>query len=587
VRKLFSEIRRRRVVGTSALYLAGAWFLLQVFDTVFPILELPDWAMQAAFYTLLAGFPVAVGVSWVFDINFRRTEERTVEPPAPRDGDEAAPDIVSVVPTAPAPPGSIAVLPFMNIGANPDFEYFSDGLTEELLHLLATVPQIKVAARTSCFSFKNRNVDIRTIGAQLGVRTVLEGSVRWAGNRIRVTAQLIEVKSGLHLMSKTMDELLEDVFALQGEIANAIVEVLKTRLGKGNDARFAGGAQPTESIEAYQCYLRGRHRWQRRGAEEIRAAVALFNEALQIDPHFARAKSALAAAHAVTHEYTGESRESAFELARELAHQSIGIDHDLAEPRAVLGYLHLRQWQWAKSEHRLIEAIALDPNDPLFHQWYANLLNDLGRQRDALAEACKAYELDRVSPMANNVLAVCYTLQGRDEEALRHTRIAREFGVGGIVPAYVDYLASLRTGAWEDAASGWRAAMEAAGFSTGWVGRVVDAIADPARVDAAVAALTEAERVGALSPNIAFLQYVLLGAGDAAYALADELLADQRLNHAWLMLPEAGALREDGRFARLTDRMGLAQYWAEHGDPVLENRPLISQEPAAAEDAAG
>ncbi len=599
MRHLFSEIRRRRVLGTAAIYLAGAWAALQVCDVVFPILELPEQAMSIAFWVLIAGFPMVLVASWLFDIEVRRTRDAAAEADAEVDAAEApATETVSVVPDVVAPPGSIAVLPFRNMGADPDQEYFSDGLAEELLHMLGGVPGIKVAARTSCFIYKGRDVDVRTIGAQLGVRTVLEGSVRWAGKRIRVTAQLVEAKTGYHLLSRTFDKLIEDVFALQDEIAGAIVDVLRQRLGPDSQLAAPSAGQPTTNVEAYQAYLRGRHRWQRRGAEAIGAAIALYERAIELDPRFARAKSALAAARAVMHEYTAEAREEAFETARGLAFEAMAIDPRLAEPHAVLGYIALRLWRWQEAEERLIEAISLDPNDPLFHQWYSNVLNDLGRQDDALAEALKAYELDRVAPMANNVLAVCYTLQGLDVPAEQHTRIALEFGVAGLVPALIGYLAALRRHDYTAAARDGAAAMERAGFDCAWVAPVVRALraaalargevtpsadapgadkataaADAPPLDTALAALAAVETSGGTPANILFLQYVLLEAGDPAFALAQRLLEGQRLNHAWLMLPEAAALRADPRFDALMEQIGLSAYWREHGRPVLPSRP--------------
>jgi TolB-like protein len=593
VRKLFSEMRRRRVIGTAAIYLACAWAVLQVCDVVFPILELPDVAMTIALYVLVGGFPLTLIVSWIFDIEFKRTASADAEADeaaaaAADTTEEAAPAAVSVVPQVDAPPGSIAVLPFRNLGARSDQEYFSDGLAEELLHLLSGVPGIRIAARTSCFMYRDRNDDVRTIGAQLGVRTVLEGSVRWAGERIRVTAQLIEARTGYQLFSRNFDRQVEDVFMLQDEIAGAIVDVLRQRLGPDADLQAPTAGTPTANFDAYKAYLRGRHCWQRRGADAIRDAIALFERAIELDPSFARARSALAAARAVLCEYTGESRDEAFEGARALAREALALDPLLAEPHAVLGYIDFWCWRWRESEEQYIQALSLDAHDPLFHQWYANLLNDLGRQDDALAAALKAYELDRVSPMANNVLAVTYALQGQDGPAQRHVDIALEFGVGGLVPALIAYLAAVRRGDFAAASSRGAEAMAQAGFGSAWVAPVVAALeapespaadaSDGSRFDAAVRALRAAEEARDTPPNIVFLQYVLLGAAEPAFALADRLLAKRRLNFTWLMLPEAAALRDDPRFERLASAIGLTHYWEEFGRPALK-RGLESPAP--------
>ncbi|MEO0423685.1 MAG: hypothetical protein AAF184_15215 [Pseudomonadota bacterium] len=577
MRKLIAELRRRRVFGTSAIYLAGAWGLLEVCNTVFPIVGLPDRAINFVFYGAIVGFPIVLALSWAFDLDLKRTAGSATDdaPPAPQGADASA-----VVPLKEAPPGSIAVLPFRNIGADPEHEYFSDGLAEELLHTLSSVPGIRVAARTSCFMYKDHHTDVRTIGAQLGVRNVLEGSVRWAGDRIRISTKLIEAGSGYQLMSQKFDEEFKDVFTLQETLANSIVEVLRKSLGETLPAAQASPVVRAETnVEAYQFYLRGRHRWQRRGKEAIEAAVELYEQALALDPTFARAKSALAAARAVMHEYTGESRQASLAAATTLAREAAALDPTLAEPHGVLGYVHLRSWQWQEAESRLLDAIERDPNDPLLRQWYSNVLNDLGKQQEATEQAAKAYELDPVSPMANNVLAVSYMLHGDDRKALKHTRIAREFGVTGLVPAFVEYLANLRNGAWDAAQRDWRAALEKANLPEDWAASVVAAIADPALTDPAVEAVGQAVRDEALPPNIAFLQYVLLGAGDATYAQADALLDEQRLNHTWLMLPEASALRADPRFQTLCAKIGVAEYWQRYGEPAL---PAGSFEPARA-----
>ncbi|MEM9386870.1 MAG: hypothetical protein AAGA68_17550 [Pseudomonadota bacterium] len=560
-------MRRRRVFGTSAIYLAGAWGLLEVCDTVFPIVGLPDNAITFVFYGAIVGFPIVLGLSWVFDLDLKRTSTEPTADDAPAKATMAEASVV--VPLKEAPPGSIAVLPFRNIGANPEHEYFSDGLAEELLHTLSSVPGIRVAARTSCFMYKDHHTDVRTIGAQLGVSNVLEGSVRWAGDRIRISTKLIEAGSGYQLMSQKFDEEFKDVFTLQEKLANSIVEVLRQSLGDGLPAHASPVLRTDTNVEAYQFYLRGRHLWQRRGKEAIEAAVELYKQALALDPTFARAKSALAAARAVMHEYAGESRQASLAAATALAREAAALDPTLAEPHGVLGYIHLRSWQWQEAESRLLDAIERDPNDPLLRQWYSNVLNDLGQQQAATEQAAKAYELDPVSPMANNVLAVSYMLRGDDRKALKHTRIAREFGVSGLVPAFVEYLANLRGGAWDTALGDWTAALDGAGIAREWAPSVIAAIADPAAREAAVNAVARAVRQQALPPNIAFLQYVLLGAAEATFSQAHDLLDQQRLNHTWLMLPEASTLRADPRFRTLCDKIGVSKYWQRHGEPAL------------------
>lgn len=553
MRKLFAEVRRRGLLGTAAIYIASASGILQGGATVIPILELPEWTSRVLLGALVAGFPVAMALAWFFDIG-RRGISRTPDAPA------------AAVPALPAPAHSVAVLPFVNMSSDPEHEYFSDGIAEELLNSLAALPELKVAARTSSFAFKGQTTDIRSIAHQLGVRNVLEGSSRWAGNRVRITAQLIEAERGYHLWSQTYDRELEDIFAIQTEIAVAIADALKLHLGRESAAALHVHA-PTTNMDAYHCYLRGRHVWQRRGEQAIRTAIEQYREAIALDPQFARAYASLAAAYAVLHEYTGEPREQSFALARPLAHKALELDPTLAEPHGVLSYMHSWLWEWEDSEQSLKRALELDPNEPQLHQWYSNLLNDVARHDDALAEARAAYELDPVSPIVNSVLALCHSVRGEDEAALRHVGIARELGAGIYPLAYVELFAELRRLEFGRARAVWERVAAAHGKPADWIGPVFAALADRATLPEAREALTRARAADETDVHTQFLFCTLLGMADEAYAIADAQVEKRSLDHLWLLLPEAAPLREDARFLALMERMGVKDYWDRHGWP--------------------
>jgi len=558
--KLISEIRRRRLFGTAAIYAAGAWLLLQVGVTLIEIVGLAEWTKRALLVLLLAGFPVALVLAWFFDINRKGI---TVTP----DADASAKAGPAQVPSVQPPPGhSIAVLPFVNMSSDSEHEYFSDGITEELLNSLAALHDLKVAARTSSFAFKGKNTDIRTIAGQLGVRNVLEGSVRWAGARVRITAQLIDAEHGYHLWSQIFDREIEDIFAIQSEIAVAIADALKLHLGR-EAAQALEAAAPTTSMDAYHCYLRARHLWQRRGETAIRSAIDEYRKAIALDPRYARAYASLAAAHAVLPEYTGESREVSFALARPLALKALELDNTLGEAHGVLSYMHFWRWEWEQAEESLLRALALDAQDPQLHQWYCNLLNDLARHDDALVEARKAYELDPVAPIVNWVLAICHAVRGEDAPALHHAAIARELGAVPLPLGYVELLAQLRRGDYSAARTSWERALTTLGRDISWVEPVIAAMADRARLDDASAALERARGAGIIAPNTLLLFYVLLGLADEAFAIAESKLADHSLTHLWLLLPEGAPLRADPRFVDMTGRMGLVAYWERNGWP--------------------
>jgi TolB-like protein len=568
MRRIFAELRRRGLFGTAALYLASAWVILQVGLTVSPLLGLPAWSGRLLLIILLVGLPIALVFAWFFDLG-RKGITRTPDV-------DAAP--VADVPSLQPPPGhSIAVLPFVNMSSHAEHEYFSDGIAEELLNSLAALPQLKVAARTSSFAFKGKNADIRTIGRQLGVRNVLEGSVRWAGTRVRITAQLIEAEHGYHLWSQTFDRELEDIFAIQSEIAVSIADALKLRLG--GEAEQALQATPTTSVDAYHCYLRARHVWQRRGEAAIRSAIEQYRKAIELDPLYARAYASLAAAHAVLPEYTGEPRMHGFAVARPLAQKALELDPSLGEAHGVLSYMHFWMWDWSQSEECLRRALALDAQDPQLHQWYSNLLNDLARQDDALAEARRAYELDPVSPIVNCVLAVCHAVRGEDEAAMYHVGIARELGAGALPLGYVELFAHLRRHDYAAARASWERAMTVLGKDLSWVRPAIAAMEDRSQLGAAVEALEHAHEQATAPPNTLFLFYILLELGDQAFAVANAKVADRSLTHLWLFIPEAAPLRADARFLELARRIGLVGYWERDGWPSL----VANARPAAAQ----
>jgi tetratricopeptide (TPR) repeat protein len=196
---------------------------------------------------------------------------------------------------------------------------------------------------------------------------------------VRITAQLVEAEQGYHLWSQAFDRHLDDIFAIQTEIAVAIAEALKLHVGR-EGAKALEPQVPTVSMDAYHCYLRARHLWQRRGEAAIRAAIDEYGKAIELDPRFARARASLAAAYAVLPEYTGEAREPHFARACSLALEALELDDTLGEAHGVLGYVHFWRWQWEQAEQCLHRALALDPQNPQLHQWYCNLLNDLARR---------------------------------------------------------------------------------------------------------------------------------------------------------------------------------------------------------------
>jgi len=311
---------------------------------------------------------------------------------------------------------SIAVLPFVDMSQNKDQEYFSDGLTEELIGLLTRVPELRVPARTSCFYFKSKQATISDIARALNVAHVLEGSVRKAGDTIRIAVQLIRADTGYHLWSQTYDRTLDDIFKVQDEIAGSVVRSLCDAL--------LSATLPTRSAslnsEAYQLYLRGHFHWNRRSPEEFRKAIAFFQQAIAVEPDYALAFTGLANCYSLLPIYDRLSRATeTMPQARTAILKALAIDDGLAEAHASLGLiLALFDFEWVAAERQYQRAIELSPNSPVPHQWYGELLVNTGRLDAGLAEGRRAVDLDPLSQVANLALGIQLNSARRYDEAI-------------------------------------------------------------------------------------------------------------------------------------------------------------------------
>ncbi len=314
---------------------------------------------------------------------------------------------------------SIAVLPFVNLSADKADEYLSDGMTEELLNVLAQVPGLRVPGRSSSFAFKGRTEDniFRKVGEQLHVTTVLEGSVRKAGDKLRITAQLINVADGFQLWSDTYDRDMTNIFAIQSDIAARVAEALKVQLL----GAVAPQKKPTENLEAYKLYLQGRQLWNRRTIESVQQAVEYFNQAIGKDPGYALAYAGLADCYVVLPNYAGLPPREAAPKARAAALKALELDSSLAEPHAALASFKASfDWDWQGAEAGFRRAIALNPNYATGHQWLAVfVLGPLGRFDEALGELQKAQELDPLSPIFNVDVAEFLGVVGQPDLGIR------------------------------------------------------------------------------------------------------------------------------------------------------------------------
>jgi len=341
------------------------------------------------------------------------------------------PDAASQAAKAAAGPGhnSIAVLPFVNMSADTDNEYFSDGIAEEILNVLARIPELKVAARTSAFAFKGSNTNISEIARELKVENVLEGSVRKSGNQVRVTAQLIKADDGYHLWSNTYDRELDNIFAIQDEIAQSIAAALKVTLDI--DTGATGNLTGTTSTEAYDAYLRGMNQWHLRTEESLNNSIDLFGQAIAIDPKFAKAYAGLALTYAIIMDYTDMPINEAYALAKSAAEKALTLEPQSVEAATALVYTTNDLAEQLTYSSRAVE---LGPWFATAHQWNATNLSLTGDLDAARAEYLVAYELDPRSRVIGFNLAYEYQAEGNWQDAerilLQLTSYAPDYVIG-------------------------------------------------------------------------------------------------------------------------------------------------------------
>jgi adenylate cyclase len=429
----FAELRRRRVIRVAVVYGVAGWVVIEVASTLLPGLHLPEWTVTFVIALVVLGFPIAVLMGWMFDIGpggVQRTATETgapavVAPVAPIEAKNPVADPrppQAPAPTPRLPPATdedrrtIAVLPFVNMSGDVENEYFSDGISEEILNLLAKLPQLKVASRTSSFNLKGERIDIPTVARQLGVGTVLEGSVRRAGERVRITAQLIEADSDSHLWSETYDREMKDVFAIQDDIAQSIVKALQVTLSP--QERRAMQSVATSDPEAYDYYLRGRRYMYSMARRDYEHAIRMFEQAIALDSKYALAYAGLADAYSHMYRYVEGSTENV-EKANRASEQAVVLDRDSAEAHASRGMALFISDRYDEAEAEFEAAIARNPN--LFEAWhyYGLAASSQGRVEKAIELYTKASEVNPADFQVPMFLAMAYATLGRKQDEMR------------------------------------------------------------------------------------------------------------------------------------------------------------------------
>ncbi len=330
------------------------------------------------------------------------------------------------------PEKSIAVLPFMNMSNDPDQEYFSDGMAEEILNSLAQLKDLKVAGRSSSFQFKGKGINLKEVGEKLNVRTVLEGSVRRQGSKLRITAQLVTVEDGFDIWSERYDRDMDDIFAIQDEIALAITEKLKISLLDEEKKKIT--PPPPENKEAYDLYLQGRFYWNRRG-QALKKGLEFFKKAVEVDPNFGLAHAGLADAYALLAFYFLVPAHIAVPKAKQAAETAIALDPRRIEPHSVLAYLFTTyDYDWSAAKKQFEKAFSINSNYAPTHYWKSNFITWVERDFDlAILEAKKAIELEPLSSHCYNVLSAAHTCKGDFEEAMQASLTAVELDANSIL----------------------------------------------------------------------------------------------------------------------------------------------------------
>jgi len=603
---LIAELKRRKVFKVGGAYLVVAWLAVQAASIGFPAFDAPPWALRVFILAALLGFPVALVLAWAFESTsggvvlerptrgnhlvfaaagvlvvlalgwyfygqpaFRTADSRgavskPVQPPAASSATSAP---------AQAAPNTIAVLAFANMSSDAENEYFADGISEELLNVLARIESLKVASRTSAFAFKGKNLPVGEIARALKVAHVLEGSVRKQGGKVRITAQLIDAASDQHLWSETYDRDLTDIFAVQQEIAQSISKELGRVLGRGGALADVRVEQRTTDLTAYQAYLSGRELFHRRSSG-LADARRMLEDAVQRDPNFADAWAVLAGVHAVSPSYLQVSRDESMQRAQDAAQKARGIDDTLALPYAVLARVDFYRGRMLESESQFAQAIARDPKDSTSFLWRALLYSRVGDFDKAVADMRMAVQLEPYLGINHGWLGITSGLSGDRNTGDSELRRGAELGWSSA--PYYQALFSLGDGNAALAAEQLTAYFTQRQTPREYSDAVIAAVLDPAKRQALLAISNTISRnvdgIGTTSTLAA------LGLHHEAVERAVESSAareDVSVVGRWY--PSARGMMADPRYLELAEREGLMSWWRARGFPtgctVAESTP--------------
>ncbi len=596
---MWGEMRRRNVFKVAVAYAIVAWLLIEMTATVFPALKLPEWTVTFVTALILISFPVILIGAWAFEVTpdgLKRTREVPLEhsithitgrrfdfaiigllviavvflivdnyvlvgEPAPVVSEQAD---FSIQPVE----KSIAVLPFVNMSSDPEQEFFSDGLSEEILNLLAKIRGLKVIGRTSSFAFKGTNVDLRDIGQTLGVKTVLEGSVRKSGERVRITAQLIDVSDGAHIWSETYDRTMTDIFAVQDDVAAAIIDALQIHVGT-NPTR----GRPTESTEAYTLFLKARASFD---SSAVINTEELLLQAVELDPKFAEAYELLAYCYWILCG-TGTTVAEGQKLTGDAAAKALALDPDLVFAQALYQSGNVENYSYLGEIEAFERAMRQQPGNSALMDALAWDLVEAGYLQEALEVAERLVELEPLSPLVNFNLATALYAVGRTSEALAALDLTLQLGHDFVTWAIGNV--NLVEKQDDVAIAHFEAFLKQRGLPSNWVRELVTAARDPATGQASldrripqIVASTPEEYAYMMQGNLT-VWYLLFGFLDRHFELIVDLEpTDSTWSDAEIPVYNATVFRRLGftahpKYLEVIEPIGTIELWEQRGPP--------------------
>lgn len=448
----FEELKRRNVIKATIAYMVVSWVLLQVASVILPIIGAPEWVLKTLIFVIAIGFPVWIIFSWVYELTpegFKKTEKVSKEKSITEATNKRLNIIIIITliiaigvsfvnkPTSNSASkkvvnidlvldNSIAVIPFKNLSGNIENQYFADGMMDDILNHLSSIQTLEVKSRQSTERYRESDKSIPQIARELDANYLLEGSVQKYKDSIRVIVQLIDAKNDTHLWSHRYDSELKNVFTIQSEISKQIANELNAVISPFETEQIE--KTPTKNLEAYNLYLKGRFFWHRRHLEDLHKSIHYFKRALELDSTFALAYAGLADSYYVMpFNLNIKEGDSVFTIAKEYAQEALSLDKNNAEVHATLGgILCFRDWNWEASEKEFKLAIKLNPNYATAYQWYAELLDILGRNKEARKQIEMALKLNPNSYVIQATSAMLYIKAGNFEKALIDANSAKE-----------------------------------------------------------------------------------------------------------------------------------------------------------------